>query len=166
MPYLSWTKDIISDVTTSSRAIKIWARWRARDLPMLMHVMEHVKIHRRSIHTHQKVHRMWRIGPRKGLVLCHCLFLMNVESFSTRNAILERQRPMAPSRQIFQPRGADYARKPLTLTTTKEDEEHETRRNPFQKATAKFKARPGTYLLIPCVAALVGWFTNYLAVQM
>jgi hypothetical protein len=36
----------------------------------------------------------------------------------------------------------------------------------FRKAGAKFKARPGTYLLIPCVAALVGWFTNWLAVQM
>jgi len=37
---------------------------------------------------------------------------------------------------------------------------------PFLKAAAKFKARPGTYLMIPCIAALVGWFTNYLAVQM
>lgn len=54
----------------------------------------------------------------------------------------------------------------MTLTTTKEDEEYEIRQSPFQKAAAKFKARPGTYLLIPCVAALVGWFTNYLAVQM
>jgi len=36
----------------------------------------------------------------------------------------------------------------------------------FQQAGNKFKARPGTYLLIPCVAALVGWFTNWLAVQM
>jgi uncharacterized membrane protein YheB (UPF0754 family) len=34
------------------------------------------------------------------------------------------------------------------------------------KALAKFKARPGTYLLIPCVAALVGYVTNWLAVQM
>lgn len=30
----------------------------------------------------------------------------------------------------------------------------------------KFQQRPGTYLLIPCIAALVGWFTNWLAVQM
>jgi hypothetical protein len=36
----------------------------------------------------------------------------------------------------------------------------------FRKAGDKFKARPGTYLLIPCVAAIVGWFTNWLAVQM
>jgi len=36
----------------------------------------------------------------------------------------------------------------------------------FRKAGAKFKARPGTYLTIPVIAALVGWFTNWLAVQM
>jgi len=35
-----------------------------------------------------------------------------------------------------------------------------------RNAFNKFKSRPGTYLLIPCVAALVGWFTNWLAVQM
>lgn len=40
------------------------------------------------------------------------------------------------------------------------------RKNPIQHAVDKFKAKPGTYLLTPCVAALVGWFTNYLAVQM
>jgi hypothetical protein len=38
--------------------------------------------------------------------------------------------------------------------------------NWVQSAIAKFRARPGTYLLIPCIAALVGWFTNWLAVQM
>ena len=36
----------------------------------------------------------------------------------------------------------------------------------LQRAVLKFQKRPGTYLLIPCVAALVGWFTNWLAVQM
>mmetsp|Transcript_60881 Transcript_60881/g.149074 ORF Transcript_60881/g.149074 Transcript_60881/m.149074 type:complete len:627 (+) Transcript_60881:76-1956(+) len=38
--------------------------------------------------------------------------------------------------------------------------------NLLAKARAKFLARPGTYLVIPIIAALVGWFTNYLAVQM
>ena len=38
--------------------------------------------------------------------------------------------------------------------------------NLLAKARAKFLARPGTYLVIPVIAALVGWFTNYLAVQM
>jgi hypothetical protein len=39
-------------------------------------------------------------------------------------------------------------------------------KRPIQKAIQKFKAKPGTYLLIPCIAAIVGWFTNWLAVQM
>lgn len=34
------------------------------------------------------------------------------------------------------------------------------------EAVDKFKSRPKSYLLIPVVAAFVGWFTNYLAVQM
>ncbi len=33
-------------------------------------------------------------------------------------------------------------------------------------AIHKFKSRPSAYLLIPVIAAFVGWFTNYLAVQM
>ena len=33
-------------------------------------------------------------------------------------------------------------------------------------AITKFKSRPSAYLLIPVIAAFVGWFTNYLAVQM
>jgi uncharacterized membrane protein YheB (UPF0754 family) len=60
------------------------------------------------------------------------------------------------------------------LTTTagendmseKEENAKKTTVGPFKRAAAKFRARPGTYLLIPCIAALVGWFTNWLAVQM
>jgi uncharacterized membrane protein YheB (UPF0754 family) len=40
------------------------------------------------------------------------------------------------------------------------------KKNAVQVAVTKFRARPGTYLLIPVVAALVGWLTNWLAVQM
>eukprot|EP00571_Detonula_confervacea_P004746 CAMPEP_0172313418 /NCGR_PEP_ID=MMETSP1058-20130122/20159_1 /TAXON_ID=83371 /ORGANISM="Detonula confervacea, Strain CCMP 353" /LENGTH=479 /DNA_ID=CAMNT_0013027063 /DNA_START=188 /DNA_END=1626 /DNA_ORIENTATION=- len=36
----------------------------------------------------------------------------------------------------------------------------------FKSAINKFKSRPKAYLLIPVIAAFVGWFTNYLAVQM
>jgi uncharacterized membrane protein YheB (UPF0754 family) len=36
----------------------------------------------------------------------------------------------------------------------------------IQSAIKKFKARPAAYLLIPVIAAFVGWFTNYLAVEM
>jgi uncharacterized membrane protein YheB (UPF0754 family) len=34
------------------------------------------------------------------------------------------------------------------------------------KAIDKFYSRPGPYLLVPLIAAAVGWFTNWLAVQM
>lgn len=37
---------------------------------------------------------------------------------------------------------------------------------PIGKAITKFKAKPTTYCLIPCIAAIVGWVTNWLAVQM
>ncbi|KAL3931443.1 MAG: hypothetical protein SGBAC_011305 [Bacillariaceae sp.] len=40
------------------------------------------------------------------------------------------------------------------------------RPNIFLKDVAKFKARPGANMIIPVIAAIVGWFTNYLAVQM
>ena len=56
----------------------------------------------------------------------------------------------------------------LTTTSLNDDlsEEPSLPSGPLRKAVRKFKARPGTYLLIPCVAAVVGWFTNWLAVQM
>ena len=38
--------------------------------------------------------------------------------------------------------------------------------NVFKKAVHKFRSRPRTYLLIPIIAACVGWLTNYLAVKM
>jgi len=62
--------------------------------------------------------------------------------------------------------------KSFRLTThASDDEESKTSKlerilAPFRKAGAKFKQRPGTYLIIPFIAALVGWVTNYLAVQM
>jgi len=39
-------------------------------------------------------------------------------------------------------------------------------KKPINNAIKKFKAKPKTYLIIPCVAAMVGWVTNWLAVQM
>jgi len=38
--------------------------------------------------------------------------------------------------------------------------------NPIINAMKRFKEKPITYLIIPCVAAVVGWVTNWLAVQM
>ncbi|KAL3938891.1 MAG: hypothetical protein SGBAC_006291 [Bacillariaceae sp.] len=66
---------------------------------------------------------------------------------------------------------APYARDSVRLTTKASSSSGEggggaPSVNLFQKAVAKFKARPGTYMTIPIIAAIVGWFTNYLAVQM
>jgi uncharacterized membrane protein YheB (UPF0754 family) len=60
-------------------------------------------------------------------------------------------------------------RRHFVLATTKlnaDARDYSKETSIVQKAIAKFKSRPGTFLLIPCVAALVGWFTNWLAVQM
>lgn len=56
----------------------------------------------------------------------------------------------------------------LTLTTkaATDDTQDDKPIGPLRRAVQKFRARPGTYLLIPFVAAVVGWFTNWLAVQM
>lgn len=37
--------------------------------------------------------------------------------------------------------------------------------NPFRRAINRFKSRPGTYLIIPLIAAFVGWITNWMAVR-
>lgn len=39
-------------------------------------------------------------------------------------------------------------------------------RESARRAVSKFRARPGTYLIIPLIAAVVGWVTNWMAVQM
>eukprot|EP00532_Pseudo-nitzschia_australis_P002958 CAMPEP_0168203288 /NCGR_PEP_ID=MMETSP0139_2-20121125/24765_1 /TAXON_ID=44445 /ORGANISM="Pseudo-nitzschia australis, Strain 10249 10 AB" /LENGTH=645 /DNA_ID=CAMNT_0008129111 /DNA_START=319 /DNA_END=2256 /DNA_ORIENTATION=- len=57
----------------------------------------------------------------------------------------------------------------LTTTTSgnsNDSGETNNNNNVFATAAAKFKARPGTYLMIPVIAGFVGWLTNYLAVQM
>jgi uncharacterized membrane protein YheB (UPF0754 family) len=58
----------------------------------------------------------------------------------------------------------------LTSTASDDEGQRSTKRErliaPFRKAGAKFRQRPGTYLIIPFIAAFVGWFTNWLAVQM
>lgn len=54
----------------------------------------------------------------------------------------------------------------LSVSDKKKESYHPRKMNLFTKAAAKFKARPGTYLMIPVVAALVGWITNWMAVQM
>lgn len=56
---------------------------------------------------------------------------------------------------------------PLTTKSpSQDDNDADPRTSLWTKAKKKFMARPGTYLTIPIIAAIVGWFTNYLAVQM
>jgi len=59
----------------------------------------------------------------------------------------------------------------LTTAVNDDDGTHKSNiekflREQMNKAVNRFKAKPRTYLLMPCVAALVGWLTNWLAVQM
>lgn len=58
----------------------------------------------------------------------------------------------------------------LTTTASGDEDQRASRRErllvSFRKAGEKFRKRPGTYLIIPFIAAFVGWFTNWLAVQM
>jgi uncharacterized membrane protein YheB (UPF0754 family) len=99
-------------------------------------------------------------------------------------ATKKREWPSHPSwRQVASSRRTTMIQFPLTTTSgpmqevndddddnnnnnNKNDIEPTISGNIFQRAQQKFQARPGTYLLIPVIAALVGWFTNYLAVQM
>ena len=58
----------------------------------------------------------------------------------------------------------------VVLTSMHSEPSEESSRRCLPKyiysAIDKFKARPCAYLLIPLIAAFVGWLTNYLAVQM
>lgn len=57
-------------------------------------------------------------------------------------------------------------RRTSPLTTTNFPDDGGPKIGIIKKAKEKFVARPGTYLMIPVIAAIVGWVTNYLAVQM
>jgi uncharacterized membrane protein YheB (UPF0754 family) len=111
---------------------------------------------------------------RFGIVSALCLIITPSAAFTTTSSfpviwrvepnLLQGRNPISR----FHFRTPDYATRPRRrgpLTTTSADE-NDKKSGPLDKAVAKFKARPGTYLLIPCVAAIVGWFTNWLAVQM
>merc|ERR1719445_2653555 len=59
-------------------------------------------------------------------------------------------------------------RKPLTKLSTNGNDIRNSSlwKAPFQRAWDKFQKRPFEYCLIPFIAAFVGWFTNWVAVQM
>jgi uncharacterized membrane protein YheB (UPF0754 family) len=113
-----------------------------------------------------------RLLQRCALLLLICgwlesceAFQFNVRSLSHQHHPHHLQGQHEPARNgsFLQPRASL-----LRLTTTASDNNNNNEGVPshWQRAIRKFKSRPGTYLLIPCIAALVGWFTNWLAVQM
>jgi len=82
-----------------------------------------------------------------------------IGTFSTTRTPRQRYSPVShriPARN----------RRFLLTTQVKDDNDPPLSSSALSAALQKFLARPGTYLLIPCVAAVVGWFTNWLAVQM
>lgn len=121
-----------------------------------------------------QLHRRGRNAPTVHwhvLILC-VVFGLQVESFAPSSNYNERCRRPSPFRKP--PRGLDEPKttfrirnqRLVTKANNGDDPNSNWLVNAFHKAGAKFRARPGTYLLIPCIAALVGWFTNWLAVQM
>jgi len=80
----------------------------------------------------------------------------------TMPATRQQHRHKRPPKMVY-----SFARKSCTrLILTAKDFDNPVSRTIVQRAVDKFKARPATYLLIPCVAAMVGWVTNWMAVQM
>lgn len=121
------------------------------------------------------------------LYLLHLLtYLPRGDAFSSIHVIRTHQQSLSPTfpvrvatrptrpphrqRQPFTGTGrsqkARTVHRPLTTTGNPDDDAGEPKIGIFKRVKQKFNARPGTYLLIPVIAALVGWFTNYLAVQM
>ena len=101
------------------------------------------------------------------LLLLAGLLLLPVHGFVGLSPPARTSRP-SPSHHISsliaQP--SPHCRSPFLLTTTTADDDTPLPLTAVQRALVKFKARPSTYLIIPVVAALVGWITNWLAVQM
>jgi len=104
----------------------------------------------------------------KSIALASFVFIGLIQiavSFTTHHTIKLHLKPLA---HLIRQSNHDslQLRRRVTLLTTKETSDDEHNVGPLKQAVQKFKARPRTYLIIPCVAALVGWFTNYLAVKM
>ena len=77
------------------------------------------------------------------------------------------------NRKILNPCAARLSPRLRTLpasseapTTPAKPSPLEAVRTAFYNAGARFKASPREHILIPIVASLVGWFTNWLAVEM
>jgi len=95
-------------------------------------------------------------------------------AFNQHHVPLLQRKMLMPSTSSFRKTDIAYAtnnRRSVLLTSIQSDDQTDKvprRRLPkcITAAINKFKSRPSAYLLIPVIAAFVGWFTNYLAVQM
>ncbi|KAL7520739.1 hypothetical protein ACHAWX_005449 [Stephanocyclus meneghinianus] len=100
--------------------------------------------------------------------------LPRISPSCSRNIVLNiPQRNMVPtSSTIRKPDILCLANRRSVQLTSMPNENHANNSRRFRlrqcilTAVEKFKSRPSAYLLIPVIAAFVGWFTNYLAVQM
>jgi uncharacterized membrane protein YheB (UPF0754 family) len=98
---------------------------------------------------------------------------IDVDAFSTSTSSIRitprqvKNNPVVPTLRTFVSHiDTTIPRQDRFRLTTKVGSEDEPKLGVLKKAKQKFIARPGTYLTIPIIAAIVGWFTNYLAVQM
>jgi uncharacterized membrane protein YheB (UPF0754 family) len=82
-----------------------------------------------------------------------------------RSSGISRNSPRKRSTSLSVPNSRSLVTKLTTASDPLEEGESE-KAGIFRNAANKFKARPGTYLMIPVIAGFVGWLTNYLAVQM
>ncbi|KAL7489889.1 hypothetical protein ACHAW6_015612 [Cyclotella cf. meneghiniana] len=100
--------------------------------------------------------------------------LPRISPSCSRNIVLNiPQRNMVPtSSTIRKPDILCLANRRSVQLTSMPNDNHANNSRRFRlrqcilTAVEKFKSRPSAYLLIPVIAAFVGWFTNYLAVQM
>ena len=88
----------------------------------------------------------------------------NLQIREKHRSVLSRFRVSQNDRRHF-PSSDRRALQRLT-TTASSEEDSQQKVGPFRRAIQKFRDRPFTYLLIPCIAACVGWITNWMAVQM
>ncbi|GKY97683.1 hypothetical protein MPSEU_000726500 [Mayamaea pseudoterrestris] len=119
---------------------------------------------------HITSHNRMRLIQLCAILLCFLAYSVKIcDSFQytvrSLSQLSHRRPPCCEPARNCSFRLPRYSQQRTLLTTTSQDN-NEARLSPIRRAVNKFKARPGTYLLIPCIAALVGWFTNWLAVQM
>jgi len=96
------------------------------------------------------------ISPDTNRFLIQNDSVQNILTFDNRNRIVSHGRGNNNNRTQLRTNGKEIEKIKIKQKIM----------NAFIKAGNKFKARPQTYLMIPIIAACVGWITNWMAVQM